>query len=982
MATGESLGEATLDITGNASGANKAVDDVKSHLGASIFIFRTAGYALQSIGQAALSGFTDASKAAGDFNATLVKTQNLTAITDFDINKVHDSLLRMAQETGKTPKELADGFYFAASVLNSLNDALAVTEVAARGSAVGLGNVSDVTRVLTSVMNVYGFTAKDTNHLMDVLVTMVKEGAGEADQFAGAIGRIIPIAKVAGVSFEDVAAALSTATRAGLSVDEATTAVNRTLTELIGTSQQTNKELFTLGFSQTQIDDAMQALATTTGSMENKLHSYGLKTADVSLIMGQLERNTSLAEATMRKHGLTTGQITAVEQTHEQSVEALRKKLIPYGLTLQDIDKVLAAYSRDTEEGRLALGRYGIASEELRDILKQPGGLYTALTMIMEKTQGNEAELRRIFPNIRGFIGILATAGTQGTEYKKILDEMNTSQNVLNTAFEKTAQTQAFAAAKAQATLDTLKIRAGESLAPALIAVLNAVTPLLVAIGDFAAKHPKAFEVITLGLFGMAAGVYALGAAAQAVAGILAISRSITFLVEAGSKVPFLVSAFGMLGRSIAVAGAFLLGTGGAIILLIAGIILIGYLLITHWEQLSSTVKGLGELLGTFFVLVWGKVKTAIGGFFDWLGTQTQGVLDQVGAAFSAFGTTMHRVWDNIVKGVGDAFNLMIAIIKSLPSRAWNVLLADVHAVGFALGWAVRKYFIEPFLGLVDFIQKLPMYLQIAWMAIPIIAQVVWGLVTSKTVEWATNFWSWLQGMWRDGVKAVRDFVMDFPGFIARIWLDSFDWTVRVVTATWNWVVNHVKGSWHDLGEILLNIPGTINEIWKTVKQYTIDRWTELKNSLIGRGGIWDTIIGFLENLGPQLWRIAEQVAGSFWDGFKEGLGIRSPSYIEKAFFSISDAAKAAVGDVNGAIGVMSRATPTLTFNSRLALAAAPAGGVSTSSTGSSGNGLSIGSMTVYHPKAEVDLISALQRQQYLARTFAERGIAPPVVKE
>lgn len=52
-------------------------------------------------------------------------------------------------------------------------------------------------------------------------------------------------------------------------------------------------------------------------------------------------------------------------------------------------------------------------------------------------------------------------------------------------------------------------------------------------------------------------------------------------------------------------------------------------------------------------------------------------------------------------------------------------------------------------------------------------------------------------------------------------------------------------------------------------------------------GGIFNNVVNTVAGWAGQLFNRARDIAGRFWEGFKQGLGIHSPSYIEKAFMAI-----------------------------------------------------------------------------------------------
>lgn len=81
-------------------------------------------------------------------------------------------------------------------------------------------------------MNAYGLEASDAEHVSDVLITTQNLGKTTVGELASAMGRVIPNAKSAGVSIEQLGAAYAIMTANGISTDIATTDLNAMLIEL------------------------------------------------------------------------------------------------------------------------------------------------------------------------------------------------------------------------------------------------------------------------------------------------------------------------------------------------------------------------------------------------------------------------------------------------------------------------------------------------------------------------------------------------------------------------------------------------------------------------------------------------------------------------------------------------------------------------------------------------------------------------------
>lgn len=207
---------------------------------------------------AAFVGLALAVKAAADFTkfeTTMVRTITLGGLTEDQMQRTSAEILDVAVALGKGPQELAEALYFTVSAGIDAADAMDVVTVAAKASAIGLGDTQTVADTLTSVLNAYGTENITAARAADILTTAVREGKGEADAIAGAIGRVIPIASEMGVSFEQVAAGIAAMTRTGLDADEAVTALRGTLSAMLNPTAQAAELLDSVGLS----TDALRA---------------------------------------------------------------------------------------------------------------------------------------------------------------------------------------------------------------------------------------------------------------------------------------------------------------------------------------------------------------------------------------------------------------------------------------------------------------------------------------------------------------------------------------------------------------------------------------------------------------------------------------------------------------------------------------------------------------------------------------------------
>lgn len=110
----------------------------------------------------------------------------------------------------------------------------------------------------------------------------------------------------------------------------------------------------------------------------------------------------------------------------------------------------------------------------------------------------------------------------------------------------------------------------------------------------------------------------------------------------------------------------------------------------------------------------------------------------------------------------------------------------------------------------------------------------------------------------------------------------------NTIKAIWNGVLNFFRRV------VPAGLKIVVNAVWSAV-----DRIRNAFGSLPGFfKSMWSSILSFITKLPGTLYAKAKSIASSFWNGFKKGLGIKSPSYVEKAFMAMPDRAKASLQDL------------------------------------------------------------------------------------
>lgn len=146
---------------------------------------------------------------------------------------------RIAIETGKQAADVGKGIYQAISATISPEAAAGVVEKAALAGIAGLADTSAVVDVLTNTLNALGMNSKDANEtlantdrVLNNMFQTVRKGKTTLPELAAHLGTVMPMARMAGVSIEDVSASMVQLTLQGLNTAESSVRLNRVLTAL------------------------------------------------------------------------------------------------------------------------------------------------------------------------------------------------------------------------------------------------------------------------------------------------------------------------------------------------------------------------------------------------------------------------------------------------------------------------------------------------------------------------------------------------------------------------------------------------------------------------------------------------------------------------------------------------------------------------------------------------------------------------------
>ena len=203
------------------------------------FGFLTGGLLVAGAVRNYFKGFNEAEQA-----RTAVRTLGV------DVDVLSNNLLHLSNslEGAYSQTELLAASYDVASAgFTDAAEASQVLEASALGAVGGMSDLGTVSDAVTSVLNAYGLEADKANKIVDGFIQTQNDGKIIVDQYARQIGRIAPTASAAGISIDELNAAIATITAQGVPVEQTFTGLNQAIVSILKPTGEAEKIAKKLG---------------------------------------------------------------------------------------------------------------------------------------------------------------------------------------------------------------------------------------------------------------------------------------------------------------------------------------------------------------------------------------------------------------------------------------------------------------------------------------------------------------------------------------------------------------------------------------------------------------------------------------------------------------------------------------------------------------------------------------------------------------
>jgi len=190
-----------------------------------------------------------ATKTFMDFETRLMEIQTIAKLAPQDLQQLGKQIRQVAIESAQSFDTTARAVYQIISAGVDASKAIDVLRVSAKLASAGLADLESTADALTTVMNAYRLSTEKAQRVSDIMFKTVEMGKTTVPELAAQIGRVASTAAQAGISFEELSAAIATMTAAGVRTEMTMSSLGQLIQNLLNPNKALTEALQRLGYS-------------------------------------------------------------------------------------------------------------------------------------------------------------------------------------------------------------------------------------------------------------------------------------------------------------------------------------------------------------------------------------------------------------------------------------------------------------------------------------------------------------------------------------------------------------------------------------------------------------------------------------------------------------------------------------------------------------------------------------------------------------
>ena len=264
MSDGKIVIETDLDASGIEGGLKKLGSITAKGLKATTAAITGTSAALGGISTAAM-------KVGSDFEAQMSRVKAISGATGEEFEKLKKQAIQLGADTAFSASEAAQGMENLAAAgftTSEIMDAMPGMLNLAAASGENLASSADIA---ASTLRGFGLEASDAAHVADVLAENANRTNSSVSETGEAMKYVAPLARAAGISLEETAAAIGIMANAGIQGSQAGTTLRGAISRLSKPTDAMTAAMEELGISFYDSEGKMKSLSDQVGMMRKAM---------------------------------------------------------------------------------------------------------------------------------------------------------------------------------------------------------------------------------------------------------------------------------------------------------------------------------------------------------------------------------------------------------------------------------------------------------------------------------------------------------------------------------------------------------------------------------------------------------------------------------------------------------------------------------------------------------------------------------------
>jgi TP901 family phage tail tape measure protein len=658
------------------------------------------------------------------------------------------------------------------------------------------------------------------------------------------------------------------------------------------------------------------SLGTVADATTTIMTDFGIKSQNASIAVNTLVATVANGKTTMDQLAgslsqiLPTASAAGVSLTDTAAaMSTMTGEGVPAAQAATYLRQTILGIEAPSTAAGKALNSVGLTTTQVSNEMKKslPGALQMITDAVGKQFPVGSAAYVNAIKNISGgsktMQGMLDLTGVHLATFKanvgNIASAVKNGGSSIN-GWSAVQQNFNFKMSQGSEVVQTLMIRVGQQLLPAITQLATNILPLVVNFSNWIVKS----GIITTGLHDVAG---AIKTVVTTGAGIISFFQHNQLAMSALQAVLITVGIFildVMVGAMIALAVSMVPVVVAAVTiaisfwpwLVVVGIVLLIIVVIKNWGAIAHWLQGVwaavlawilsawGAIVG-FFTGIWHGIQAAFGNVGQWFQDKFKQASDGIKSAFSAIGAFFSNIWKNIQQAFGnvgnwfhDRFQQASNGVKtgfgntgnwfqqqgnSIKNTATNMAEGVIKASQWM--YQHNTYFKAMCDAINQVTKSLETWLQTTWNSIKATAINVWNTIKTD----ATNIWNstinFIKGLW----TTLSSTAKSVWSAVSSAIMSAVNTVVSWVKTIWNNEVNGISIMWRSLVGIASSawssISSTVMSAVNAVIGWLTSTWN---NEINGISIIWHG----LTNIASSVWASVTGVFQNAWGGISSAL--------------------------------------------------------------------------------------------------------------